>query len=182
MSPNHPVRLIWERFLNKSGISVNRDLYHYINGGFVGLKKSRIEFLYIWQTIMNAGYNDPDIFLEPKQFKHSLNRSNEFFAQDQDGLNMALMCCESKVCDYGPEGMDFLGGGRVMSHSTGSPKPWKINFVMHIIKGIPISLASHFYWHFIGSGPIFVFSDKELKLKKLLLKINKFSSRFYSKK
>lgn len=181
MSRNHPVRNKWKRFFEKNNFEIKRDLNFYINGGFVGLRRENIEFLYIWKSIMDAGYRDDKVELHPTQFKHSLDRTFEFSKQDQDGLNMSAMCCESSISDYGPEGMDFIPGGKVMSHATGSPKPWKANYINLMFNGRKVPFSSIYYWENIGKGPINVFSNSLISRKKRSILINKIFTRFYSK-
>ena len=109
------------------------------------------------------------------------HRSEPFFARDQDALNIAATCSAVPISELGPEGMDFIYGGFLMSHATFSPKPWNKNYCWYFLKGYPPSLADKSFWNNFG-GPIVVFSAHKIFVKRMILKILSVLSRFYSRK
>lgn len=178
MPASHPVRKMWEGVIEKADRKVTYQLTSYINGGFCGVSKANREFLETWKLIMNTGF---DYFkMTPQQFKHDYDRSYEFFGQDQDALNIAAMCCTSPLSESGPEAMDFIYGGNVMSHALGSPKPWKKNFLLFAFKGLSPSLADRGYWK-NADGIIKTYPSNTLKYKKITITIAAFIGRFYRK-
>ncbi|WP_345955126.1 hypothetical protein [Mucilaginibacter sp. PAMB04168] len=178
MPPSHPLRQWWFKVIEKCGKTVTRDLYSYINGGFCGVNKRHIEFLQTWVSVMDAGFKYFE--LSASQFKHKLTRSHLFQAQDQDGLNITAMCSLSPISEIGPEGMDLISGGKIMSHALGSTKPWKKKFIRTALRGKGPSLADKHYWLY-AKYPIKAHSDYEQRLKKTSLLLSSFIHRFYRK-
>jgi hypothetical protein len=62
-------------------------------------------------------------------------RTEPFNCLDQDMFNITVMASETPISSMGQDGMDFQfgGGGYVMSHSIGSPKPWNKPFLLTVI-------------------------------------------------
>jgi len=178
MPPTHPIRKEWERIICLSNKNISRELYSYINAGFCGVSRQNSEFLQVWQEIFEKGIESFKI--DTKQLAHQNDRTHVFYAQDQDALNIAAMCSKSPISEIGPEGMDFVHGGLLMSHAIGSPKPWKKKFLLYMLKGISPSLADKAYWRNV-SGPIRCHSQMLVKFKKTNILIASFLGRFYRK-
>src|SRR5450432_313132 len=178
MPPSHPLRKEWEKVINMSQRKISRELYSYINAGFCGVSRQNLEFLQVWQEIFEIGTKFFN--LTSDQLTHQNDRSYAFYAHDQDALNIAAMCSQSPISEMGPEGMDLVHGGWVMSHAIGSPKPWKKNFILSMLKGSSPSLADRVYWVNV-SGPIKCFSSIKTKFKKVNILFASFLGRFYSK-
>jgi len=177
MPPTHPVRREWEQVIKSCNMRVTKNLNSYINAGFFGVSKRNIEFLQVWSLIMRKAVSDFGFSNEHFEFS---NRTELFFAGDQDGLNIAAMCCESPLSEVGPEGMDFIYGGFTMSHAIGSPKPWKKNYLSSAIKGNAPSMADKEFWLNM-KFPIRCFNDNKIKLKHFFIGIAALIGRFYKR-
>jgi hypothetical protein len=178
-SPFHPRRLRWQPVIEKAGRRTERLLYNYFNGGFCGVKKNDLDFIKAWYEITETGIKYFDF--DPHYFTKPIVQTNIIPTGDQDALNIAAMCSKASISDFGPEGMDFIPGGWLMSHATGQPKPWHINYIKKALRGEKISLAEKNYWSYINS-PIITHTNSQLKLKKLSIKIASLINRLYSKK
>jgi hypothetical protein len=176
MPPTHPIRLAWNKVIEKANLAPTRKLHSYINGGFCGVAKKYKEFLEVWIAITNTAI--AHFKLTPGQWAHSYDRTYAFYAQDQDALNITAMCSQSPISEMGPEGMDFIHGGWTMSHAVGSPKPWKKKFVASALKGRPPSLVDRAYWS-NALGPINVYSAQKVSVKKMSISLSAFIGRFY---
>lgn len=176
--PNHPKRMQWLTVIEKSNRKVERKLYSYINGGFCGVHRSKIDFLETWSSITHCAIKH--FGMNPNHFSAKVHPAKLFSAGDQDTLNITAMCSRSEISEFGPEGMDFIPGGWLMSHATGSPKPWKIAFFNKIISGRSITAAERNYWNY-SSGLIQVHSNFRILFSKLMIKIVSFIHRFYRK-
>jgi len=179
MPPTHPLRLEWEKVLLKCNRQIKRRTHSYINAGFCGVARKNIEFLKVWLEIMDTAIEHYNV--TPDQWDHSLPRSFIFYVADQDALNIAAMSCESPISEMGPEAMDFTNGGWTMSHAVGSPKPWKKNFLLSALKGVPPSLPDRAFWINVES-PIAYYSPALIKRKKLSVSVAALIGRFYSRR
>lgn len=178
VTPNHPKRCAWKELIVSSGRKVERDLYHYINGGFCGVSRNNLEFLQTWADIIKIGIKSYG--MDMNYFGKVTDQTDLFPAGDQDALNISAMCSKSPVSEFGPEGMDFIGGGWLMSHATGRPKPWKKKFIRNAFKGRSATLAEKGYWRNVN-GPIVLYSKSEISLKAFELKVTALINRFYRK-
>ena len=178
MPESHPVRRTWTKIIEDNDITVKRQPASYINAGFFGFKISDIQFAELYKKFVEVSINDYGIDVE--KFCFYTDRSYPFFAKDQDALNLAAMCCDAPISEYGPEAMDFLQGGKVMSHAIGSPKPWKKDFFLMALKGSPPSLAEKEYWKY-ANGIIITYSNALVKYKHIAIKMASFIGRFYRK-
>lgn len=178
MPPNHPKRLQWMSIANGLGLTVKNKLNSYINAGFIGVHKDHIGFIKMWEQLMD--YSSLNLNFDKKKFFQSRNGHDMFTVGDQDLLNLTAMCTEESISEFGPEGMDFIGGGRLMSHATGSPKPWKVNFMEAWLKGKKPSISAVEYWK-NSNGIIKCYSDSFIKRKILFIKVASALSRFYNK-
>jgi hypothetical protein len=76
--------------------------------------------------------------------------------------------------------MDFTYGGFTMSHAVGAPKPWRKPFVLSGLHGNPPSLADKAYWSNVQS-PIQLYTNKEIRIKTIAIRITSFIGRFYKR-
>lgn len=143
MPPTHPTRMEWQKVILKLNRTTKRDIHAYINCGFCGVAKSNLEFLEVWSEVIAEAISSYG--MDPGQFA-TFDRTSTFWSIDQDAFNIAAMCCESPISEMGPEAMDFIHAGWTMSHATGSPKPWKKNFLLAALAGRPPSKAEKEYW------------------------------------
>ncbi|MEO7310416.1 MAG: hypothetical protein ABIX01_08470 [Chitinophagaceae bacterium] len=175
MPPTHPIRMEWHEVIEKTGMQKNRDIMSYINGGFCGVSRKYIEFLEVWSNVIKTAIRhygqDPAVFA-------SYDRTSTFWNVDQDAFNIAAMCCVSPISEMGSEGMDFINAGWTMSHATGSPKPWKKNFLKLVLSGKPPTLAEKGFW-LHAATPITAFSQSYIRYKSICIAIASFGGRFY---
>jgi len=179
MPPTHPLRKEWEKVIAKAGKTVTHNLNSYINGGFCGVSNQNKEFLKTWKEIFITGTKFFGLTVD--QWGHAYDRTYMFSSQDQDALNIAAMCCDSPVSEMGPEAMDFIPGGWVMSHATGNSKPWNKKFLTSSLMGIPPSQTDKLFWQY-SKGQLKAYSKFILHLKSTAIKIAALVGRFYSRK
>jgi hypothetical protein len=163
---NHPTRLIWKKFAAENGHNASRASDVFYNGGFVGLTRQHMSFLTIWEELMCA-LCDHGIDLSMFRFADA-HYPNVVF--DQDLMNVAAMITEHPLSTVGPQEMDFIPGGTIMSHATGSPKPWKKRMTLQALKGYPPSNADKGYWQHTQT-PINLYSPLQRAVKKIDLRV-----------
>ncbi len=148
----HPYRLAWLDFFRRSSFTPIRSLERYYNAGFIGLPRSQADLLNRWETLVAAGARETGSLGVLKHAgPHAL-----FHSADQDALNMALLLGPEPIHAAGPEGMDFLPGGHLLSHAAGSTKPWRGGFLRDALRGRPPGLAQKaFFAHLAGPLPVF---------------------------
>ena len=176
MPPSHPLRHAWKRYYQNHPVTFRREPELYFNGGFVGLKREHEEFLHCWRTIQELMV--PAI--GGMQNVNVKDRTFLFCKTDQDALNVTAMASESPISPMGQDGMDFQqgGGGYVMSHAAGALKPWKKQFVRHLLKrGNSPSRADRLYFRFVES-PIRLYPAATLSYQRFFLLTASFLGRF----
>lgn len=178
MPHTHPKRGMWNEIIIKSDKEVKRQINNYFNSGFCGVTKANIEFLKTWSTI---------IHISSEYFGFKINHFSDYVepwslfpSGDQDAMNIATMCSNSDISEFGPEGMDFTYGGWLMSHSTCQPKPWKINLFNKFINGRSISMAEKNYWENVN-GVINSYSKNKVDRINFFITVLSFLQRFYKK-
>lgn len=151
MPDTHPIRGAWRKFCARHGLTLNRRTSSYVNAGFIGVSRAHLGFLRQWIAVL-------DLLKREHNVGSILNwegkdRTFPFFRPDQDALNMAVEASEEALSIVGKEGMGFSGGGYIMYHSLGHPKPWAKRFVWEAVKGWPPTSADKaFLIH--SAGPI----------------------------
>jgi len=173
-----PIRKMWEQIILEEGDKIHNNIHSYINAGFFGLSKENSSFLDKYIKYIEVGIHRFKMNQHLFVFSH---RSEPFFARDQDALNIAATCSDVPLSELGPEGMDFIYGGFVMSHATFRPKPWQRNYLTEFLKGYPPSLADKSFWNYFDD-PIIIFRRNKILIMQSMLKILSFLSRFYSRK
>jgi len=183
MPRNHPLRLMWVDIASQYGLGTPGEFDQYFNSGFVGLQAENIDFLQLWSLLLDAATSvGVDLSNSAVGGKSSIatdDRSYPFSHWcDQDTLNMAVMYTKCPLSTIGPEGMGFARGGFTMYHAVGSPKPWKKRMIRAALNGLPPSDADK---HFVENlaGPIYPYTDAELKAIRLTSKIGAAIGRFY---
>jgi hypothetical protein len=91
---------------------------------------------------------------------------------------MALMCCETPINAAGPDAMDFLPGGILLSHAVGQPKPWSAHYVRQALRGTPPSTAAKAYWQHC-LGPLRSWPESHVRRQLRHLRLASFLGRFY---
>ena len=177
MPPSHPKRHQWSAVSKALGYSINNVINAQINAGFIGVSADRLGFIKMWgnlidQAVLNFNFDRTKLAQNPAN-------TSLFSAGDQDLLNLTAMCTTEDISEFGPEGMDFISGGWLMSHATGSPKPWTKKFILSAFKGKPPSRAEKAYWLNVD-GPIKCYNPFEIKTKQISILISSFIGRFYA--
>jgi hypothetical protein len=169
MSPNHPTRHAWMKFYAPYGLTVRQRLDMYFNGGFIGLRREEQPFLHQWQHIQE--WMAPEI--GGLQNVNVGEGTRLFHKTDQDALNIACMAGDCPISPFGQDGMDFQqgGGGYIMSHAIGNPKPWRKPFVRTVIlRGVAPSRADRQYFNHV-QYPIKLWSSTKLACRRIDLKL-----------
>jgi hypothetical protein len=170
----HPYRLQWTDFLVHHGMRAARPMERYYNAGYVGVPRSAIGFVRIWAKIIDdAGLELGGLTKLKNDQPHAL-----FHSADQDALNMALMCTEVPINASGPEGMDFLPGGHLLSHAIGGAKPWRGGFLREALRGRPPGKAQKTFFRFAES-PLRLIAPQELRRMKASLSLGALVGRVY---
>ena len=120
-----------------AGLTQKRAPSRYYNSGFVGLPASMQHVLPTWESLTEAaqafGYDSTRCT--------SADRTSPWQAADQELLNVTVMTTDGPLCTPGPDGMEFNGGGYVMSRAVNSPKPWARDYVKSSLDGKAASLS-----------------------------------------
>jgi hypothetical protein len=171
---HHPYRLGWLDFLSRKGIPAQRSLDRYYNAGFLGVSRPHAGFLNDWQRVLDLAQQELGALDRIK-----LGGPNTLFHTiDQDALNMALMVSEVPINAAGPEAMDFLPGGHLLSHAAGGTKPWRGGFISEALRGRPPGPAQKRFYDFTH-GPLPVFTRSTLAWRRVTLQLAALIGRFY---
>jgi len=170
----HPYRFVWKEFFARHQLEPVRALERYYNAGFVAVTRGRGSLLDLWASLIElAGRELGSLSV----LKHS-GPEALFHTIDQDALNMALLFEEVPVHATGPEGMDFLPGGHLLSHAAGGRKPWRGGFLREALSGRPPGTA-HKQFHRFANSPVAAFSAGTLAWRRFELGAAAFLGRFY---
>lgn len=173
----HPYRLRWHEFYATKGLAPARPLQRYHNAGFVGLPPAQTAFLQLWESVVKWSAQETGNLGKLKNaLPHDL-----FHSADQDAMNMALELCVLPIHAAGPEGMDFIPGGQLLSHAAGGTKPWRGGFMADALRGRPPGLPQKFFHDYIDS-PIRVLPKGLARWRRLELKLAGLIGRFYSRR
>ncbi len=142
MPSNHPIRKSWESFARERGHTVHHTIDGYYNSGFLGVKRQYLLALELWKNLIDQVENESG---DLRQWK-SLDRTHRFWSANQDTLNLLAMLTEFPLSTVGPDGMDFIPGGYIMSHAIGLIKPWNKKYIRCALGGLHPSIAEKEYW------------------------------------
>ena len=165
---NHPKRLAWKEFALSNGFDCERELDFNYNSGFIGIPRSYKSLLLLWQKLIEigteAGYSDI------KDFTNRDYDGYPYLDTDQTYFNLALMLNSYPLSTVGPEGMDFLPGGNIMSHAA-SPKvkPWRKKLIFNALNGNGPNRTDKLYWKH-SQAPIQMYSPTEFRWNKFALR------------
>ena len=185
MTENHPKRIKWREYFADYGLNLKFKTETYVNGGFVGLNRSEIQFLEIWKKIQESmahrigGLSKSSLHGEPMADSEKTMFS-PFGKTDQDALNAAVEAFEGRTSILGREAMGFENSSAILPHALGQPKPWDKNYLNTALQGFRPKQIDKDYWTF-ASDPIPVFSKSKLRWKKITLGIAIFVGRFYQR-
>jgi hypothetical protein len=174
MPASHPIRRAWQKQFAGLKLPLRKSPEAYYNSGFVGMQSRDIGFVRLWRDLIAALPQEVQAKLDHR------SRVNAFCKPDQETFNFALMTCAKDVSAIGPDGMGFQygGGGYIMFHAIGWPKPWrKKMFRSALLNAIPPSRADKAYFD-ICQSPIKVFPSIQFLLKKLDLNLGSAVGRY----
>ncbi|MEM7727102.1 MAG: hypothetical protein AAF208_12160 [Cyanobacteria bacterium P01_A01_bin.45] len=166
---NHPRKLAWKEFAQSQNMVIEREFDFHYNGGFVGIPKEYKSFLLTWQKLIDIAADED--YLDLKQpYSHQHTNTYPYFPNDQSALNLALMLTPHPITTFGPEGMDFVPGGILMSHATvPTVKPWRKKLIVNALNGDGPSMTDRLYWQH-SQAPIKLYSSIKFKWNQFALK------------
>ncbi|HEX2853330.1 MAG TPA: hypothetical protein VHO24_08835 [Opitutaceae bacterium] len=170
----HPYRLAWIDFLAKKGVTIRRSLERYYNAGFLGVSREHAGFLADWQRMLDLAQQEVGALDRIKTGQPN----TLFHTIDQDAMNMALMLSDVPINAAGPEAMDFLPGGHLLSHAAGGTKPWRGGFIGEALRGRPPGPAQKRFYDYTH-GPLPVLPQTTLAWRRLTLQLAALIGRFY---
>jgi hypothetical protein len=170
----HPYRLTWQNFFERHSLEPVRSLERYYNAGFIALSRHYTDLLVCWTAVLNLAAKELGSLEQLKQG----SPNDLFHTVDQDALNMALLLYPAPINSAGPESMDFVPGGHLLSHAAGGPKPWRGGFLRASLAARPPSTAQKQFYRFVES-PLPVFSSGLLAWRRFELHAAAFLGRFY---
>jgi lipopolysaccharide biosynthesis glycosyltransferase len=174
MPSDHPMRSFWKRLLVELGYE-DREVTGYANGGFLGLSRSYLSFINVWQELL-SWLTDRE---KPNWDGWTLEAG--FKKYDQDLLNAALMAVDFPISFVGYEGMSFASSVGYMVHSIGSKKPWHKDYLKALIKnGNRLPLAARQYWKYVDQ-PIRAASKTEQVAAKIEMDVTSILSRLIAR-
>lgn len=170
----HPYRLQWLEFLSSHHVAPVRALERYYNAGFIGVDRVHRSVLGHWLHVLELATRT----LGPLDRIKNGGPNELFHTIDQDALNMALLLGTEPIHGAGPESMDFIPGGHLLSHAAGGVKPWRGGFLGDALKGRPPGLAQKNFYAY-ASSPLEVFDPGTLKKRQRELSLAAAIGRFY---
>jgi hypothetical protein len=174
---NHPRRLAWKEFAQSNGLECKRELDYHYNSGFVGVHKSCKSILSLWQKLEEIGEMTGNSDLQDLYSRKTFE-SYPYLYGDQTYLNLALMLTTYPLSTVGPDGMDFVPGGTIMSHATvPNVKPWRKQLIMNALNGSSPTVTDKLFWQH-AQTPIQVYSDALVLSKQIALRIGSAMGRF----
>lgn len=179
MADNHPIRHAWRTQLGPLGVTFHHHFDTYFNAGFVGVGRRDRSFLNDWQRVQSLMQNCGVDF----QSLGVGDRTFPFTCRDQDALNIACMMTPQSISPTGQDGMDFQhgGGGYIMSHAIGNPKPWNNQFLRaYLRRAATPSRADKEHFRQV-EFPIRLYSPAALWFKRFSLLTASFLGRFMRK-
>lgn len=174
---NHPKRLAWLEFAQSQGFSCQRQLDYHYNSGFIGVHKSCKSIIEIWQKLEElgeiAGHSNLQDLYSDRAF-----HEYPYLYGDQTYLNLALMLTTHPLSTVGPDGMDFIPGGTIMSHATvPSVKPWRKQLIMSALEGSSPTMTDRLYWRH-AQTPIQMYSTAKFLWQNFELRCSAAIGRF----
>jgi len=176
MSPHHVYRRSWRDLAAKQNPAC-REFTGYVNGGCVGISRSYAHFASVWSGLMEELEREGADMHKMKNATGKL----EYARMDQDVLNATIMATDVPISLLGAEAMGmFPYVGEVMPHAMWHKKPWKRNYILDALRGLPPTRAHRAYWEFVG-GPIRPFSESALLRKRAEFTIGHLISLLHSR-
>jgi hypothetical protein len=185
MPKTHPIRSGWRSYFGERGIVLSAKDSVYVNGGFVGVKRSELDFIRLWKKLQESmapsigGLSRSSLEGKPLE-KVSSGIFSPFSKTDQDALNATIEATNIQVSIAGKESMGFASGRVILPHALGQPKPWLKNPLLNSLSGYPPRSIDKLYWRHVRS-PIPVQSALKTEVKILSNAIAALISRFYKR-
>jgi len=179
----HPRRVGWRNFFAQQGIQLQPNEPFYANGGFVGVRREDIAFLKLWKRLQDhlwdaLGGADYVGIGGGKSVASSSGFAGCFDKTDQDVLNATVEAVEGiSVSFENKQAMGFAPGKTMLPHALGPGKPWLRRYILEALGGLPPRPVDKEYWR-NAEGPIRPFSAKQLRGKRIALKIAAALGRF----
>jgi hypothetical protein len=175
-----PIRKRWLRLCADLGLDTGwvttNSLDIFCNAGFVGVPREHFDFVELWRKVQEALIA---MGLDESQFGPS-DSDGTIRALDQDAFNIALMRNADHISLLGPEAMDFVPGGYVLSHATGRPKPWELSAIRSSLGGRPPS-KSHAAFLRYAVGELEALPPSSVRRRVLAYKIARVIGAFYKR-
>lgn len=166
MSPYHVYRQSWRELSARIGNEC-RDITGYFNGGCVGLQRSQMALIEVWDRLIHELERDGADMRLMKDPRRKLALAR----MDQDMLNAAVMATTVPLAVLGYEAMGiFPWVGEVMPHAVWGTKPWKRGYIFDALRGFPPGRVHNHYWKH-ANGPIRTFSGAAYFWKRAQLAI-----------
>jgi hypothetical protein len=170
----HPQRLAWQDFFERHNLASVRSIERYYNAGFVAVPRALENLLVCWAGLIAlAEYETGSLQKIKHAGPHAL-----FHTIDQDALNMALLLHPAPIHATGPEGMDFMPGGHLLSHAAGGTKPWRGGFLRAALGGRPPGQPQKQFLHY-ATAPLAVLPAATLAWRRCELAAAALLGRFY---
>jgi hypothetical protein len=173
---NDPRRLAWQEFAESQGFICERHLDYQYNSGFVGVHRNHRNFLALWQKLIEAGAEQKVTNLS-NLYNDDYTGGYPYFYGDQTYMNLALMLSTEPLSTIGPEAMDFLPGGTIMSHAIGPVKPWRKKLIQSALDGRAPIPTDKLYWQH-SQAPIQLYSERKIKQQQFALRVASAIGRF----
>jgi hypothetical protein len=169
---NHPWRKEWRK-LNGNDPECFNGTNYYVNSGFIGISRKNILLINKWIELTELYRQTGD------DLKQILQDGHRSYKGDQDLLNAAITVTPEIVLSIiGKEGMGFGHPAYLMTHATGENKPWKKNFLKHLlVKGRKPSFSEKNFFKFCRY-PINLYSPVEHFFIKVNLYVTSVLGRF----
>lgn len=186
MTENHPKRIRWREYFLDYGLNLTFKTDIYVNGGFIGLKRSDKGFLKIWKKVQESmahrigGLSKSSLEGEAMD-KSEMTIFSPFGKTDQDALNATAEAFDGRLSILGRNVMGFESANAILPHALGQPKPWDKKYLFSALHGFPPKQIDKEYWNHV-ENPIRVFSSSKVRRKKNAIKIAIIISRFYKRR
>ena len=183
LAEHHPRRMAWRRYFGSKDIELTYRECTYANGGFLGIRKSDLSFLEMWQRLqvemspVIGGLHRSALSGPPLLFEAD-GPFAPFGKTDQDALNATVEAWTGKISFIGKEGMAFKSGLAIMPHALGQPKPWKWKPLTQALAGSPPRVVDREYWK-AANSTILTQPLNLVRHRKLCINIAAFIGRFY---
>jgi hypothetical protein len=181
----HPRREGWRQFYGPRGIDLRAGESVYVNGGAVGTRRQDLEFLHLWERLVNLMAEEigglASAKVEGGQSFADRGFANCFDSSDQDSLNAALEAYHGVVSILGQDAMGLKPGHALLPHAIGNHKPWKCSYVLSCLGGKPPRSVDKQFWRY-SDYPIRAFSGLEIAAKRIALGVAAAVGRFYRRR